>query len=57
MAPWKMHSDDDRLDLTFTPFFERIAKTDAKVLKSEVHQMFGKYEGGLDNRGWGSFDG
>jgi hypothetical protein len=43
--PWHMVSPDGRLDLVFTPFFERIAKTDAVVLTSEVHQMFGKYNG------------
>ena len=43
--PWKMTSPDGRLDLTFTPFFERVAKTNALVLMSEVHQMFGKYNG------------
>lgn len=45
MDPWYMRSDDGRLDLQFTPFFERVAKTDALVLASEVHQMFGKYSG------------
>lgn len=44
-APWTMRSPDGRLDLTFTPFFERVAKTDLKVLSSEVHQMFGRYHG------------
>jgi hypothetical protein len=44
-APWKMVSPDGRLDLVFTPFFERVAKTDLKVLRSEVHQMFGRYNG------------
>ena len=44
-APWTMKSPDGRLDLVFTPFFERVAKTDALVLKSEVHQMFGRYNG------------
>lgn len=44
-VPWKMVSPDGRLELTFTPFFERVAKTDALVLKSEVHQMFGRYNG------------
>lgn len=43
--PWKMVSPDSRLDLDFTPFFERVAKTDALILKSEVHQMFGRYNG------------
>lgn len=45
MRPWKMTSPDGRLNLTFTPFYERVAKTDAKILSSEVHQMFGKYNG------------
>ena len=45
MSPWKMTSADGRLDLVFTPFFERVAKTNALVLKSEVHQMFGRYNG------------
>ncbi|PKO01410.1 MAG: DUF2804 domain-containing protein, partial [Chloroflexi bacterium HGW-Chloroflexi-5] len=44
-APWTMSCPDGRLELVFTPFFERVAKTDLKVLRSEVHQMFGKYNG------------
>ena len=44
-APWTMNAPDGRLELVFTPFFERVAKTDALVLKSEVHQMFGRYNG------------
>lgn len=47
MAAWKMQSDDGRLSLTFTPFYERVARTDIKLLVSEVHQMFGKYDGTL----------
>jgi hypothetical protein len=44
-APWRMTSPDGRLDLTFTPFLERVAKTEALVLGSQVHQMFGTYNG------------
>ena len=47
-APWSMRSPDGRLDLVFTPFFERVAKSDALVLKSEVHQMFGAYNGSVE---------
>ncbi|MBP7693078.1 MAG: DUF2804 family protein, partial [Anaerolineales bacterium] len=36
---------DGRLDLEFVPFAERVAKTDFKLLASEVHQMFGRYHG------------
>lgn len=45
MDPWHMQADDGRLDLEFTPFLDRTAKTDLAVLRSEVHQMFGKYNG------------
>ncbi|HSV85354.1 MAG TPA: DUF2804 domain-containing protein [Levilinea sp.] len=44
-APWTMRSPDGRLELTFTPFFERVAKTNRILLSSEVHQMFGRYCG------------
>ena len=44
-APWTMSSPDGRLELVFTPFFERVAKIDALVLKSEVHQLIGHYNG------------
>lgn len=47
MQPWQMVSEDQRLNLTFTPFFDRQAKTDVKILNSEVHQLFGKYTGTL----------
>ena len=31
--------------LTFTPFFEREATTNVKLVRSEVHQMIGYYTG------------
>ncbi len=43
--PWKMTSPDGRLDLEFTPFVERVAKTNLLLIASEVHQMFGRYRG------------
>ncbi len=52
MKPWKIHTRfSDDVNLTFTPFFERVAETDAKVIKSAVHQMVGYYNGKvkLDN--------
>lgn len=45
--PWRMASPDGRIALTFTPFAERVAKTDLRVLRSEVHQLFGRYAGSL----------
>lgn len=47
MQPWRMVSEDQRIDLLFEPFFDRTAKTDVKVLFSEVHQLFGRYSGKL----------
>jgi len=38
----------NRVDLIFTPFVERNAKTDVKIIFSEVHQMFGHFNGILD---------
>lgn len=46
MKPWTIQtkfSNDVRL--TFKPFFERVAKTDAKLVQSTVHQLFGYFEG------------
>lgn len=45
MAPWRMISPDGRLDLTFTPFYDRTAATNLLLITSEVHQMFGHYSG------------
>jgi hypothetical protein len=45
MKPWKFGDSGGRLDLTFTPIKERIAKTKLGIIDSEVHQMFGRYSG------------
>ncbi len=45
MKPWRFSDQAGRLDLTFTPFKERVAKTNLGVIDSEVHQMFGRYQG------------
>lgn len=47
MKPWFFGSNDSRLNLTFTPIFERVGKSNALVLYSEVHQIFGIYKGYL----------
>lgn len=43
LRPWTMRSD--RVDLTFTPEVERTAKTNLLLIRSEVHQLFGRYAG------------
>ncbi len=45
MSPWRMVADDGRLELQFTPFLERVARSNLLVVFSEVHQMFGHYSG------------
>ncbi len=48
MLPWHLYTTaTDRVDLMFTPFYERVAKTDALVIRSEVHQMIGRFSGTL----------
>jgi hypothetical protein len=46
MHPWKIYTpNSDLIRLEFTPFYERVAKTEAVILRSEVHQMIGTYSG------------
>ena len=45
MRPWCFRDDAGRLDLTFTPFHDRTARTNLGLIFSEVHQMFGRYSG------------
>ena len=46
IKPWKVHTKfSEDVSMTFTPFFHRIAKTDLKLIYSEVHQMMGYFNG------------
>jgi hypothetical protein len=45
MKPWKFTDSEGRLNLSFTPFKERVARSNLGVIFSEVHQMFGHYNG------------
>jgi hypothetical protein len=45
MRPWKFTDTEGRLDLVFTPFKDRTARTNLGIITSEVHQMFGRYNG------------
>jgi hypothetical protein len=51
MRPWRMVSDDGRLDLEFVPFLDRTAATNLAIITSEVHQMFGRYYGTVQTDG------
>ncbi len=45
MRPWIFRDNQGRLDLIFTPFKDRTARTNLGIIFSEVHQIFGKYSG------------
>lgn len=48
MRPWTIRShESDAVDLVLVPFFERVAKTDLVIMRSEVHQVFGHYYGSV----------
>lgn len=45
MAPWRFSSDDGRFELDFTPVLDRAACTSVGVIKSDQHQVFGRFSG------------
>ncbi|MBI2724213.1 MAG: DUF2804 domain-containing protein [Chloroflexi bacterium] len=45
MRPWRIRSRSRRVDLRFTPSYERVATARTGMLASDVHQMFGHYDG------------
>ena len=49
--PWRITAPSGAVDLTFSPFLERVAASDLGLVKSEVHQMFGRYDGSVITAG------
>lgn len=46
MKPWIIKTrTTDQVELKFIPFFERIAKSNLLLVKSDIHQMIGYYSG------------
>ena len=45
LAPWTFTSDDGRFEMDFTPILDRAACTDVKLIKSDQHQVFGRFSG------------
>jgi hypothetical protein len=45
LAPWRVTSPDGTLDVTLAPTYDRHARTEALVLRTEVHQVFGRWSG------------
>ena len=42
---WNFTSDDNRFYMDFTPVLDRIALTSAIIIKSDQHQVFGRFTG------------
>jgi hypothetical protein len=57
MKPWRL--SNERTDITFTPFFDRHARTNFLVIFNEAHQCFGTFAGRVlsDEGEWVSVDG
>ena len=45
MSPWKFTSDDGRFEMDFVPVLDRASCTDVKLIKSDQHQVFGRFSG------------
>ena len=45
LSPWRFTSDDNRFFMNFTPVLDRSSLTDFVVLKSDQHQVFGRFTG------------
>jgi hypothetical protein len=57
MKPWRVRTSDGALlDLEFTPMLERTARSNALVIRSEVHQMFGHWRGRIPRPDGGSLE-
>ena len=45
LKPWKFVSENHDIDLTFTPIIDRYANTNALIIQSKQHQVFGYFSG------------
>ena len=45
LSPWKFTSDDGRFEMDFVPVIDRASCTDVKLIKSDQHQIFGRFTG------------
>ncbi|HSC82441.1 MAG TPA: DUF2804 domain-containing protein [Pseudomonas sp.] len=45
LRPWQLSDDEGRLDLQFTPLFNRHSRVDLLLMKTVQHQVFGHFNG------------
>ncbi len=54
MRPWRVRGPASGLDVVLDPVYDRHARTEALVLSTEVHQVFGRWNGTVPAPGGGS---
>ncbi len=47
LAPWRFTDDAGRLELDFVPILDRSARIDVKAVRTDQHQVFGRFSGRL----------
>lgn len=45
LKPWTFSSDDGRFEMDFVPILDRAARTNALIIESDQHQVFGRFSG------------
>ena len=45
LSPWTFTSDDGRFEMDFVPVLDRASCTDVLLIKSDQHQVFGRFTG------------
>lgn len=45
LKPWTFSSSDGRFEMAFTPILNRAARTNAVVIETDQHQVFGRFSG------------
>ena len=48
MSPWIFRSEDHKIKVTFNPIIDRYSGTNALVIKSIQHQVFGRFSGSIE---------
>ena len=51
MSPWTFTSKNGDINLTFTPIIDRYANTNALIIQSLQHQVFGRFSGDIKVNG------
>ncbi|MEG2634664.1 MAG: DUF2804 family protein, partial [Oscillospiraceae bacterium] len=45
LSPWTFSSSDGRFEMDFVPIIDRASCSDVLLIKSDQHQVFGRFSG------------